>query len=261
MSISRSASCSVCSSRSREFGGRRRAHQRHLDPRAHPGQGRAQVVRDVLGHLAHADQQALDPLQHQVQVLRQLVELVAVALGRDALAEVAGHDPRRRAVDPLQPAQHPAAHDQAAAQPEHHHHAQPEQDRGAHQAQGLHVVLHVAADQQSWPPSSSVTIFAVAEMRLGQPPADPRRPAPRTRRSRRRPCAPRPAVEVAGEETAHGDRPGGRWRGGSARPRRARRRAERSPQSPAPRYCSRSQPTSSSMVSRAWRSMNRMLAM
>ena len=48
---------------------------------------------DILGDLAHADQQALDPLEHRVQVLRELVELVAVAVGRDPLAEVAGHDP------------------------------------------------------------------------------------------------------------------------------------------------------------------------
>ena len=49
---------------------------------------------DVVGDLAHALEQALDLVEHRVQVGRELVELVARTAERDPLTELAGHDLR-----------------------------------------------------------------------------------------------------------------------------------------------------------------------
>ena len=54
----------------------------------------AQVVRDGVGHLAHALHQAADAVQHVVDDLRQLVELVAAPGQADPLREVAAGDGR-----------------------------------------------------------------------------------------------------------------------------------------------------------------------
>ena len=53
--------------------------QRHLQPRAQPGQRRAQVVGDGVAGVAQAGDRALQPVQHVVEAGGQLVELVAGA--------------------------------------------------------------------------------------------------------------------------------------------------------------------------------------
>ena len=50
-----------------------------LQPRPRAGDRRAQVVRDGVGHLAHAVHQPADAVQHVVDGLGELVELVAAA--------------------------------------------------------------------------------------------------------------------------------------------------------------------------------------
>ena len=50
-----------------------------LQPGAGAGDRRAQIVRDGVGHLAHAVHQPGDAVQHVVDRLGQLVELVAAA--------------------------------------------------------------------------------------------------------------------------------------------------------------------------------------
>ena len=123
--------------------------QCYLDARAHPAERRAQVVRDVVGDLAHARQQALDLVEHGVQVAGEHVELVARALERDPLAEVAGHDPPRGAVDRIDPAQHAAAHHEAAGQAQQQGQADAPADRLLASATGSAEVLDVAADQET----------------------------------------------------------------------------------------------------------------
>ena len=124
------------------------AHQRHLEPGADAAQGRAQVVRDVVGDLPHAGHQPLDPRQHGVQIGGQRVELVARALDQDSPAEIACHDLRRRAVDRLDAAEHPAAHDEAADHAEDQHQQAAEPDGVDQQRLGAQLVLDVAGDEQ-----------------------------------------------------------------------------------------------------------------
>ena len=66
--------------------------QRHFEPRAQPRQRRAQIVRDIVGDLAHARHQPLDLVEHGVEVCRELVELVAAAGDRHALRQIAVDD-------------------------------------------------------------------------------------------------------------------------------------------------------------------------
>ena len=87
--------------------------QGHLEPRAQPRQRRAQIVGDVVGHLAHAQHQPLDLVEHGVEVGGELVELVAAAGERHALRQIAVDDALAGAVHRLDPAQHVARHEAA----------------------------------------------------------------------------------------------------------------------------------------------------
>ena len=92
-----------------------RVGERHLELGAHDGQRRAQLVRRV-GHEAPlAGEGARQPLEHRVEGVGQLLELVARALQGDALVERVLRDAPRRRGDPLQRAQH-APGDQPAQQ-------------------------------------------------------------------------------------------------------------------------------------------------
>ena len=53
--------------------------QCQLEPRAQPRQRRLQIVRDIVGDLAHAGHQPLDLVEHAVEIGGELVELVARA--------------------------------------------------------------------------------------------------------------------------------------------------------------------------------------
>ena len=126
----------------------RRFQQRHLEPAAQAVQGAAQVVGDVVGDLAHAGHEALDLVEHGVEVLGQPVELVVAAAYRHPAAEVAGHDVAAGAVDAVDAAEPAAAHDDAAdkaqADGQRHH---PDQGVADALLQGV-ALLDVAADQQ-----------------------------------------------------------------------------------------------------------------
>lgn len=74
---------------------------------------------DVVGHLAHRAQQAVDLRQHAVEVLRQPIELASAAAQRDATAEVAVHDIGRGAVERLDAAFGPACHHRPATGAKH----------------------------------------------------------------------------------------------------------------------------------------------
>ena len=82
------------------------------------------------------------------RLLAELVELVAGAADLDPAAEVAGHDPGGGPVDPLEPAQHPAAHHVAADQPRTSISPMPIATEMRMMRSVLQTVLDVAADQE-----------------------------------------------------------------------------------------------------------------
>jgi len=91
-------------------------HQGDLEAAAQPRQRAAQVVGDVVADLLHADQQALDLVQHGVEVTGQPVELVAPARDRNAAREVAGDDLLAGPVDGVDLTQQAAAQQEAGEQ-------------------------------------------------------------------------------------------------------------------------------------------------
>ena len=94
-----------------------RAEQRQLEPRPQPRQRRLQIVRDIVGDLAHPGHQPLDLVEHAVQVGGELVEFVVGAGARHPVRQIAGDDALGGAVHLLDAAQHVAAHHRAAEQP------------------------------------------------------------------------------------------------------------------------------------------------
>ena len=87
-------------------------------PVAQAVERRAQIVRDGVGDLAHALHQALDAVEHGVEILGQRVELVMRLADGHAARQIAGDDLGAGAVDRVQPRQHVAAHQGAADQAE-----------------------------------------------------------------------------------------------------------------------------------------------
>ena len=132
--------------------GRRAVADDAFEPRAQFGERGAQVVRDGVRGVAHAVDQALDLAQHQIDGLGELVELVAGIARRQAARQIALDDCGGGAVDDLDPAQHRAAHQDAAENGD---------DEGAGRGPGEAVedqradfgaVLDVAPDQEMEPP-------------------------------------------------------------------------------------------------------------
>ncbi len=87
---------------------RRLARQHHLSRCPDAGERAAQVVRERVGHLAHAADQRLDPIDHQVERAREPIEFGAARLFRHPPVERAVRDRDRRAGDRLDPAQRAA---------------------------------------------------------------------------------------------------------------------------------------------------------
>ena len=77
------------------------------------------------------------------------IELVARALERDPLAEVPGHDPAGGAVDRVDPAEHAAAHQEAAGEPEQQGERETPAQRLLDQRLDLQTLLDVAPDQEA----------------------------------------------------------------------------------------------------------------
>ena len=122
--------------------------QRHLDARAQPVERRAQIVRDVVGDLAHAAEQPLDLVEHGVEVGRQLIELVARASERDALAEIARHDLAGGAIDRVDAPEHAPAHQKAAGEAEEKRERKAPAQRAPDHRLQLQILLDLAPDQE-----------------------------------------------------------------------------------------------------------------
>ena len=104
-------------------------------------------MRDIVGDLLQPLVQSADPGQHDVEIFRQAVELVAGAGHRQAPAEIAAHDPQARlgnVVDALQRAPADEEPDRQRAEP---HHAERRHQRIAHDAAEAFGLAEIAADQ------------------------------------------------------------------------------------------------------------------
>ena len=126
------------------------ADQRHLDARTHPVERRSEIMGDVVGDLAHAVQEPFDLIEHGVEIGGELIELVAARpVERDPPAEVARHDLFGGAVDAIDPAQHPAAHQEAAGKPEQKREPEPPGEGMLDPGLQLQSFLDLAAHQQA----------------------------------------------------------------------------------------------------------------
>ena len=125
--------------------------ERRLGAVAQPVERRLEIVGDVVGDLAQGRHQLLDAVEHGVEALRQAVELVAGAVERDALGEVAGHDRAARLGDGLDAPQHAAADGQAGADAESAEQNDAPQRQLPHGAGEPALVLDIAADDQHEP--------------------------------------------------------------------------------------------------------------
>ena len=81
-----------------------------LQPGAKPGERGLEVVRDVVGDPADPVHELLDAVEHRVELLGELVEVVAGSAGGDPAREVPAHDLPARAVDRIDPAKRAPAH-------------------------------------------------------------------------------------------------------------------------------------------------------
>ena len=126
-----------------------RLMQRRLDAVAQAVERRLEIVRDIVGDLAQSRHQLLDPRQHEVEALRQAVELVARAVHRQPPGEIAFHDGARGGGDRIDPGEQVAADQIAAADAEQRHHAKSPQHGRADHARELAPVLDVAADDET----------------------------------------------------------------------------------------------------------------
>ena len=93
---------------------------RHLDHRADDRVRRAQLVRGVGGEAALLVDRALHAIEHRVEGVGEVGELVARPGQRDAVVEVTVAGPACGIRDPIQRAQHDAGEQPAADEAEDH---------------------------------------------------------------------------------------------------------------------------------------------
>ena len=92
--------------------------------------------------------QRLDALQHGVEIFGEPIELVAAAPDRQPSGEIAGHDPLGGAGHGVDPRQHAARHEDAAAEAEHDDDQERPLRRLGDDAEQPPPLVEVAADQQ-----------------------------------------------------------------------------------------------------------------
>src|SRR5262249_21635380 len=92
--------------------------------------------------------QFLDARQHAIEVLRQAIELVAGAIERDALGEIAGHDGAAGVGNRLDAPQHAPADGEPGADPEDGEQCDAPQAELAHAGSKAVQVFDVATDDE-----------------------------------------------------------------------------------------------------------------
>ena len=123
--------------------------QRLLGAISKPRQRRLEIVGDVVGNLLEAPHQRLDPLQHDVEIDREPVELVVGTGSRQTAGEVAGHDGARRLGHGVNAAQHAARDEEAAGQPQDDDQRDRPLPSGENDVVEPLPLLEIAADQQA----------------------------------------------------------------------------------------------------------------
>src|SRR5215472_13339212 len=103
---------------------------------------------DVIRYFAHAVEEALDAVEHAVQMSREIVELVAGGRHRHALREIAADDLAAGAVDDVQAGEEVAADDETAGETQHDHQSRAPEERGLKQVLKRAALVHVARDEE-----------------------------------------------------------------------------------------------------------------
>ena len=126
-----------------------RLAQGGLNTVAQAVQRRLEIVSNIVGDLAQARHQLLDPRQHEIEAPRQAVKLIARTIHGQAAGEVPFHDGARGGGDRIDPRQQFAAHPIAAADPEQRHDAQPPQHGRSDQPREFAAILDIASDDEA----------------------------------------------------------------------------------------------------------------
>jgi len=131
---------------------RGRAHLRmrsqRLETVAQACERGAQVVGDAVRDAAHVLHEPLDAVQHLVQILRELIEVVTRSPRRDAARQISGHDAPARLVDAFDAPQGAARHRGATREGEQRRYPEPPRERPRDELVCLLQLVHVATDQQ-----------------------------------------------------------------------------------------------------------------
>ena len=106
-------------------------------------------MRDVVGDLLEAVHQRLDPLEHDVEVVGQPIELVAGARDRQAPGQVAVHDPARRFGHRVDALEHATGDEEAAGDTQHDDDRRATSGRREDDVVQPLALLEIAADQQT----------------------------------------------------------------------------------------------------------------
>ena len=109
------------------------------------------IVRDVVAHPPDPVHELLDPVEHRVELLGELVEVVAGASGGDPAREVSAHDLPACTVDRVDPAHRAPAHRERSGNRENEGQADaPREGEPDAPARPIDLV-HVAAHEQQEP--------------------------------------------------------------------------------------------------------------
>ena len=176
--------------------------QGELHARLEPGERAAQIVGHAVRHRPQPGHQRLDLVEHRVDRGREAVELVAGAGDRQAPREVAPDDALAGRAHGIDPAQHPAADEEAAQEAQEQRDAERPAEGVADQPFEIRAPAAVAPDQQAELPGQDEDAGADAARALAAAAGAARRhvdPAalPRLRLAR-------PGAEIAGERAEGG---------------------------------------------------------
>ena len=124
---------------------------------------------DIVGNPAHILHQLFDGIEHTVEVVRQLIEIVVGTAGGDSSGKIAVHDSAAGFVYGFKAPHGAARQHDAAGQRHHHRDCQPPGNRPHDQAASGVERVHIAADEKTvtapkgeWAGASTVCDFTCA---------------------------------------------------------------------------------------------------
>ncbi len=146
--------------------GRGRLGQGHVDRGAHHGQRRTELVRGVGHKAALGGERRVQALQHAVEGVGQLLQLVPGSGQREPLAQVLLGGPAGGLSNHAHGPEHAAGHDPAQAARDDRH--DPEPDQGEHQ-QLVQRALALGLRARAGARAESLQLIARRQQRLGGP--------------------------------------------------------------------------------------------